>query len=70
MTTELWNSDTHKISEMQTMLRSTGSYHSFKSKKEYIERINSFKNVINFPWRKDQKEVIDTFLEFLDTQEG
>ena len=64
MTTELWNSDTHKISEMQTMLRSTGSYHSFKSKKEYIERINSFKNVINFPWRKDQQEVIDTFLEF------
>ena len=52
------------ISDMKNMLRDIGSYSCFKSKKEYIKRIQFYKDVMNFPWRKDQKEVIDTFLKF------
>jgi hypothetical protein len=49
---------------MKKMLKDIGSYNSFKSREEYESRINTFKNIINFPWRSDQKEIIDNFLEF------
>lgn len=53
-----------KIKEMQEFLRSVGSYHSLKNKAEYIKRLSAFKNILDFPWRDEQKEVIDNFLNF------
>ena len=53
-----------KIKEMQDILKEIGSFHSFKSKKEYIQRLQHYKNNINFPWRTQQREVINAFLDF------
>ena len=58
------NIDNIKIKEMQEFLKSVGSYHSLKNKAEYIKRISAFKNIIDFPWRDEQKQVIDNFLDF------
>lgn len=38
--------------------------HSFPRKQLYIEKAQKFANIINFPWRQDQKDVIDEFLRF------
>ena len=53
-----------KIKEMQEFLRSVGSYHSLKNKAEYIKRMSAFKNIVNFPWREEQLDVINNFLKF------
>ena len=63
----LWSIDNLKLlsrSDMKKMLKNIGSYSNFKTKEEYYERIQTWKNVFSFPWRKDQKEVIDEFLKF------
>ena len=56
-------SETSKISEFKEFLKEIGVCHSFKKKDEYIGRIQLFKNNLSFPWRKDQKDIIDSFLE-------
>ncbi len=53
-----------KISEMKDILKNAGSYYTFRSKEKYMERIRSFKKVLDFPWRAEQKAVIDNFLKF------
>jgi hypothetical protein len=58
------NIDNLTISQMKTFLRDIGAYFSLKNKDEYIKRVKLYKNMLNFPWRDDQKQFIDTFLEF------
>lgn len=63
----LWNVDNLKlltINDMKKMLKSVGSYSNFKHKKDYMKRIQLYKDVINFPWRKDQREALEEFLKF------
>ena len=50
------------IAEMKAFLKEIGVMYTLKSKKEYQDRIRLFKNVYTFPWRIDQKRVIETFL--------
>lgn len=38
--------------------------HSFPRKQLYIEKVQKFADIINFPWRQDQRDVIDEFLRF------
>jgi hypothetical protein len=66
MTSFIWKQDTELLSiqDMKDMLKDFGSYHSFKSKDEYIKRINHLKTNINFPWREEQQQIIDNFLQF------
>ena len=49
---------------MKDLLISVGSYNSFKDRYKYIEKIKKFQNIIRFPWRCEQKKIIDSFLEF------
>ena len=51
------------IKQMKAFLKSIGVSYSFSSKELYIERIKMFYNMLNFPWREDQEEVIDSFFE-------
>jgi len=53
-----------KVKEMQEILKEIGGFHTLKNKKEYVERLTHFTKVLNFPWREQQKEVIDAFLQF------
>lgn len=53
-----------KVKEIQEVLKNIGGYYSLKSKTEYIKRLQNFKDVLTFPWRDEQKKVIDTFLKF------
>jgi superfamily I DNA and RNA helicase len=52
------------IKEMKDYLKSIYSTNSFTEKSRYIERLNTFKKVLDFPWRDDQRTVIDEFLKF------
>jgi hypothetical protein len=51
------------ISEFKQFLINIGVTHSFKNREEYDKRISLFRDVINFSWREDQKDVIDSFLK-------
>ena len=58
------NINNMKVKEMQQILQEIGSFHSFKNKAEYVKRLSYYKDVLEFPWRSEQKQVIDSFLEF------
>lgn len=62
----LWNYNTNilRVADMKDMLKGVGSYASYNKKSVLQEKINIYKQVMNFPWRKDQQDVIDAFLEF------
>lgn len=63
---DFWNKNTEelRVIDMKNMLKEIGSFHSLKNKEAYASKINHYKKCINFTWRKDQKCVIDKFLEF------
>jgi hypothetical protein len=52
------------IPKMKAFLKSINATNSFRTKSDYIERMETFKKVIDFPWRKDQRTVLDNFLFF------
>ena len=55
-----------KYSTVQTFknfLKDMSVIYSFKNRDKYVERIDLFRKVTEFPWRDDQKEVIDSFLK-------
>ena len=56
------------IKNMQNFLKEVGAFHSLKNKAEYIKRLSAYVDVLNFPWRKEQKQVVDAFLEFKHTR--
>lgn len=58
------NADNMSVKDMQVILKEIGGFHTLKCKSEYINRINTFKKVLNFTWRDDQKKVISEFLNF------
>lgn len=66
MSVSLWKKDVSELSidEMKSLLKNVGSYYSFKSKEEYKNRIQKYKDNLYFPWREDQKNVIREFLKF------
>lgn len=51
------------IKEYSEFLKSIGVVYSFKTKKEYQDRFLLYKKVIDFTWRVDQKDIIDSFLK-------
>lgn len=50
------------IATMKRVLKHYELSHCFRTKDEYVKRIEKLKSLINFPWREDQKIVLDTFL--------
>lgn len=50
------------IKVFKEFLKNMGVVHSFKSRDDYKKRIELYRNVIEFTWREDQKQVIDSFL--------
>ena len=52
------------IIKMKEFLKSVYSTNCFNEKNKYIEKIKSYKKVIEFTWREDQKKVIDEFIQF------
>jgi CRISPR/Cas system-associated endonuclease/helicase Cas3 len=52
------------ILKIKEFLKEINSTYSLKSKEEYVSRLDNFRKVINFTWRKDQKEVIDNFVKY------
>jgi hypothetical protein len=59
---ELIPSHTSTIRDMREFLSTLGVTHTFRSKKEYQDRLQYIKNIFTFPWRIDQRVVIETFL--------
>ena len=53
---------TAKICEMKNFLSKIGVTHTFRLKKEYQDRIEKIRSIYTFPWRKDQQDVITSFL--------
>ena len=51
------------ITEMKKILKQYEMSYCFKTRDEYIKRLKKLKKLINFPWRKDQKIVLDSFLK-------
>lgn len=47
---------------MRNFFTSIGVVHSFAKRDDYLARMKLFQDVLCFPWRKDQKDVIDSFL--------
>ncbi len=63
---ELWNKniDDLKIKDMKKLLYDIGSTYCLKSRSDYVNRISTYKKCILFPWRKEQKDVLDIFNKF------
>lgn len=59
-----FNNDNITIKEMKEFLKKIQSTNSFQEKDRYIERMKSFKKVVEFTWRDDQRNVIEQFLNF------
>lgn len=55
---------TLRIKDISLMLRSINSFHSLKNRDVYENRIKNFQKCLTFPWRDEQKQFIDIFLEF------
>lgn len=53
-----------KVREMQEILKEIGGYFALKNKAEYIKRLTYYKDIVDFPWREEQKKVVESFLEF------
>ena len=46
------------IKDAKAKLKEIQSSYSLGKKEKYIERFNKFRNIINFPWREDQKYIL------------
>lgn len=51
------------IKEYFDFLKNIGVVYSFKTKKDYQDRVLLYKKVLDFTWRVDQKDIIDSFLK-------
>ena len=56
------------ISNMKEFLKTIGSTHSFRTKQRYVDRIDAIKSYTTFPWREDQKKILDAFMLNNDTK--
>lgn len=51
------------IKECRKFLEELGTTHSFPKKENFLERLDLFRKNVNFTWRQDQKDIINSFLE-------
>ena len=51
------------IEKTKKFLKEIGSTYCLKDKEAYEIRLNKIKNYLTFPWREDQKKVVDNFLK-------
>ena len=51
------------IAEMKHFLKTIGSTYCFSSKQRYLDRIQTINSYLTFPWREDQKNILDHFLQ-------
>jgi len=49
------------IKEMKEFLKSINAAYTFGKKEDYLKRLDLFKSHYSFPWRDDQRQVIDTY---------
>ena len=55
--------ETSTIKDIKTYLKSINAAHTFKTKADYLKRIDMFKSHYSFPWRKDQENVIQKYFK-------
>ena len=48
------------IADFKQFFKSIESSHTFRSRQEYVDKFNLFKNVLEFPWREDQLRIIQS----------
>jgi len=53
-----------RIIDMKDILKKIGGMYSLQNREKYVERLQNFKDVVDFLWREEQKYVIDNFLKF------
>ena len=53
-----------RIIDMKNILKNLGAMYCLQNREKYLERLRKFKDVVDFPWREEQKDVIDNFLKF------
>lgn len=53
-------------SEISRILDEIGSIYSFRSKQQYVDRMEQYHKCINFTWRDDQKKVINKFVKYIE----
>lgn len=58
------NIDNLTIDRMKTWLKSMSMTHAYRTRAEYIAQMKKHQNNYNFPWRKDQEEIIKQFTKF------
>lgn len=51
------------INDMRNILKRYGAYYTLTNKTKYTDRLEIYKSSLTFPWRKEQKAVIDAFRE-------
>ena len=56
--------DSISVSKMRNILKRLDATYSFSCRNEYIDRLKLFQSVIKFPWRDDQKIVLNKFMEY------
>ena len=56
--------DSISVSKMRNILKRLYATYSFSCRNEYIDRLKLFQSVIKFPWRDDQKIVLNKFMEY------
>jgi hypothetical protein len=49
--------------DIQNFLKDIGVPYSFSNKKTLLSKVELFRKVVDFPWRNDQKVVINSFVE-------
>lgn len=51
------------VKEIQEFLKNINSAYSLGKKEKYLSRLKLFQDVIDFPWREDQKEVLEKVID-------
>ena len=54
--------ETETIKTFRAFLKNMGVMFSFPTREKYLQRLQVFRNNVNFTWRHDQKHMIDCFL--------
>jgi len=52
-----------KIRQYKSFFQKIGSSYSHKKKEDYVEKFKLFYNVLSFPWREDQKRIINSVVK-------
>lgn len=58
------NLENATVSDLKQCFKELEITHSFPRRSNYLDIVKKYKEVFDFPWREDQKEVITNFLKF------